>query len=437
MVTQPDLRLALTGDSLIARRVSVFEDEPTRQLMQVLHDADVAFTNLEVVPNNFTGYPAEESGGSHLGAHDWVLDELTDMGINLMACPNNHSLNYSIEGLLSTIEILEERGITYAGIGRNLAEARMPAYLDTSAGSVGLIACASTFAKGQQASEQRPDMPGRPGLNPLRYDTTYHVTAEQMDTLRAVAEQLGLERRRLERIQLGFGFPPDDPDIFPFLDANFRVGDEVKIETAPKEKDLEAIAGWVREASMRCDRVVVSLHAHEQGGSKEEPADFIRAFAHRVIEEGADVVVGHGPHLLRGMELHQGKPIFYSLGNFIGQNELTYKIPSDSYENFRIDPSAHPGELYRARTENDQKGFPSDRRYWQTVVPVCRYDGEQLAGIEIVPASLGLETGHHRRGRPRVAEGAEANEIIERFIELSSTYGTRLEQDGDRAVLQI
>ena len=88
--------------------------------------------------------------------------------------------------------------------------------------------------------------------------------------------------------------------------------------------------------------VVVSLHAHEQGATKEAPAGFIGVFARRMIDEGADVVVGHGPHLLRGMEIYRGKPIFYSLGNFVGQNELTYKLPSDSYETFRVDPATPP-----------------------------------------------------------------------------------------------
>ncbi|MFW6074886.1 MAG: CapA family protein, partial [Chloroflexota bacterium] len=298
------LTIALTGDSLITRRVAVYEDKPTRDLIELVQRADVAFTNLETVPNNFHGYPTQESGGAHLGAHDWVLDELTDFGFNLFATPNNHSLNFEIEGLLRLIEILDDRGLTYAGIGKNLGEARMPAYLDTSAGAVSLIACASTFAKGHQASEQRPDMPGRPGLNPLRYDTTYTLPQEQFQALQQIAIDLGLEQRRLERIQMGFGFPPDDPATFPFLDANFQPGDSAEIRTKPSEKDLPAIRSWVSEAQKRSDVVVVSIHAHEQGDTKEDPAEFLPEFAHAVIDAGAEIVVGHGPHLLRGMEMY-------------------------------------------------------------------------------------------------------------------------------------
>jgi poly-gamma-glutamate synthesis protein (capsule biosynthesis protein) len=434
---QGELRVALTGDSLITRRIAVYDDEPTRRLLAMLREADIAFTNLETVPNNFQGYPVEESGGAHLGAHEWVLDELIAAGFNLFATPNNHSLNYAIPGLLALIDILDRRGLAYAGIGRNLAEARMPTYLDTAAGSVALIAAASTFGKGQQASEQRPDMPGRPGLNPLRYSTTYYVTQSQLATLREIATGLGLEERRLEGIRMGFRFPPDDPDVVPFLDNNFKSGDQSRIVTEPNTKDLDAIALWVREAAMRSDLVIVSLHAHEQGATKEDPADFIRVFARRVIDEGADVVVMHGPHLLRGLEMYAGRPIFYSLGNFVGQNELTWKLPSDSYETFRVDPATPPGALFRQRSRNDQQGFPSDARYWQSLAPRCVWRDGRLAKIELFPVTLALDEGRHRRGRPRLAVGADAVEILERLAGLSTPFGTTIVRDGERATVAL
>ncbi|HUY98972.1 MAG TPA: CapA family protein [Thermomicrobiaceae bacterium] len=429
--------LALTGDSILVRRASVYQDGPFGKILRVIRDADLAFTNLEVLPNDFRGYPAFDSGGSHLGAHAWVLDDLLAMGFDLFAAATNHSLNYSIAGLLATMEVLDARGATYAGIGHNLAEARMPAYLDHPGGTLAMISCASSFGKGQEAAEQRPDLPGRPGLNPLRVDRVYEVTPEQLGVLRAIAEELGLERQRLENVQLGFGFPPDSPDLFPFLESNFRAAARPAVKTAPKKKDLEAIAAWVREARGRADTVLVSLHAHEQGDSNEEPAAFIRTFAHRMIDEGADLVVGHGPHLLRGMELYHGKPAFYSLGNFFGQNELVYKLPADSYDHFRVDQSKTPGDVYRIRSEDGQKGFPADHRYWETLVPLVRFVDGAVQEIELVPVSLGHGEPPHRRGRPRLAEGAAGTAILERFAALSKPYGTRLGIGAGRAVVML
>jgi poly-gamma-glutamate synthesis protein (capsule biosynthesis protein) len=431
------LTLVLSGDSMITRRVSTSRDAAVTGLIEHIRGADAAFTNLEVLPNDFRGHPAQESGGTHLAAHHWVVDDLHRLGFDLFATATNHALDYSIAGLLATIETLEAKGVAFAGLGRNLAEARMPVYLDTPGGSVALLSCCSSFAKGQQAGEQRPDMPGRPGLNPLRYTTTYEVTARQIEALREVATDLGLEALRQERIRLGFAFPPDDAEVFPFLDASFRASDAARVRTTPNDKDAAAIAGWVREARSRADVVVLSLHAHEQGATKEDPAEFIPGFCRRMIDEGADVVVGHGPHLLRGMELHAGKPIFYSLGNFIAQNDLVYKLPADAYERFRVDPSATPHEISRQRSADGTRGFPADARYWQTVVPTCRFAAGALASIELLPVALGYGQPPHRRGRPRLASGSEAREILERFATLSQPFGTRIELDGERASVMV
>ena len=70
------------------------------------------------------GDPALESGGSHFGAPAWVLDELVEAGFDLFATATNHCLDYSISGLLHSIEAMEARGLSFAGVGRNLEEAR-------------------------------------------------------------------------------------------------------------------------------------------------------------------------------------------------------------------------------------------------------------------------------------------------------------------------
>jgi poly-gamma-glutamate synthesis protein (capsule biosynthesis protein) len=426
----------LTGDSMITRRVTRRLDPAMQRLVELVQSVDLAFTNLEVLPNDFRGHPVQESGGTHLAARSWVLDDLLDFGFTLFACANNHSLDYGIEGLLATIEELESRELVFAGIGRNLELARTPAYLEYRSGIAALLACAATFATGQQAAAQRPELPGRPGLNPLRVETTYEVTPAQLAALRDIAETLGLEQQRLERIQLGFAFPPSDPGVFPFLEARFRPAERPAVRTVPDRRDLDAILAWTRDARSRADLVIVSIHAHEQGATKEEPAEFLITFARSAIDNGADVVVGHGPHLLRGMELYRGKPIFYSLGNFIAQNELVELLPADAYERFRADPAMTPSQVFLQRNDNERKGFPADRRYWQTVVPICEFEGNELQHIALVPVSLGFGQPVSRRGQPGLADGDEAREILERFAALSRPFGTTIRIENDRGQVE-
>jgi poly-gamma-glutamate synthesis protein (capsule biosynthesis protein) len=431
------LRIALTGDSIVQRKLLTGADPTLRPLFDLVRTADVSFTNLEVLPNDFRGDPASESGGSHFGAPAWVLDELTQAGFDLFAMATNHSLDYSISGLLCAIEAMEARGLSHAGVGRNLEEARRPAYHTHPNGTVALLSCATTFAKGQEASAQRSDMPGRPGLNPLRYSTVYEVTRSQIASLAEIARALGLEQLRERTIQLGFGFPPDDPAMQLLNDMQFREGQEAAIRMSAKAEDVEDIVRWVQEARELSDLVLISVHGHENGETEDHPPAFLRAFAHRMIAEGAKLVVGHGPHLMRGMEMYEGCPIFYGLGNFIGQNELVPRLPSDSYERFHADPRLTPGMIFKQRSDNDRKGFPAERRFWETVMPVCDFVDGRLAGIELHPVTLGLGLARHLRGRPRLATGAEGARIIERFAGLSAPFGTQIDISGQTSTVLV
>ena len=66
----------------------------------------------------------------------------------------------------------------------------------------------------------------------------------------------------------------------------------------------------------------------------ENPADFLVEFAHRCIDMGAHAVLGHGPHLLRPLEIYKNCPIFYSLGDFMLHNESVTFAPEDMYEKY-------------------------------------------------------------------------------------------------------
>ena len=432
------LSLLLTGDSILQRRLNSRDDAELKPLFDRVRAADVAFTNFEVLANDYRGDPALEGGGSHFGAPAWVVDELVAAGFDLFATATNHSLDYSISGLLHSIEAMEARGVSFAGVGRNLEEARRPCYHTSPKGTVAMISCASTFGKGQEAGAARPDVQGRPGLNPLHFETVHEVTEQQLASLREIADQLGLEAERQQKIKMGFAFAPNDPAVFPLGDLKFKSSNKAEVRTTPSPKDIAAMVRWVKEARGLADLVLVSLHAHEQlPESKELPAEFIAAFAREMIDAGADLVVGHGPHLLRGMELYKGKPIFYSLGNFLGQNELVPKIPADGYERFRAAPELTPGQVYQTRTRGDSAGFPADRRYWESVVPTLTYEDGALAAIELTPISLGWKDARHRRGRPRPAGGEEGRAILERFAALSRPFGTAVSIEGTTGTVTL
>ncbi len=426
-----------TGDALITRRLPPYPDDPFTRMVSLIQSADVAFTNMEMVLSRYAGTPVVESGGMNLSADPAVARDLQRIGFNLTAFANNHTLNYGEQGTLDTLRALEEMGFVCAGAGRNLAEARMPAFLETAAGRIGLVACASTFAPGQRAGAQRGEVQGRPGLNPQRFDTLFVVDQEHMDAVRRIAERTGAERQRQRRVWMGFGVPPKREGEFILAERSFIVGPEFRIKTEAHEKDLAGNVRSVREAREISDLVLVSIHGHEQGDERWHPADFIVEFAHACIDAGADMVIGHGPHLLRGLELYKSKPVFYSLGNFVFQAEYLQRVPADDYETLRVDPECSPVEVFRHLSKNETQSFPADRMYWETVLPLCTFEGREVREIRLYPLSLGFGQTSPDRGTPRLADSVVADEILRWMADLSLPFGTRISIDAGVGLVEV
>jgi len=421
-----DLRLLLTGDALITRPLSCHAEERFRRLVDLVRAADVSFTNLEVLLSHGDGYPAAESGGTYTLTEPYMADELKWMGFHLFSRANNHALDYGIEGLLATSRELDLRNMVHAGVGRNLAEARSPAYLDVPQGRVALLSACSTFASFGRAGEQRPDMPGRPGLNPLRYQATVTLGEPALAALKSVSEHAGYEEIKAQRKSWWPAAGAAETE-FEFFGTQFMAGAAPGITTRPNQEDLAGNTKWVADARRQADWVVFSLHTHESPADRERPAAFAETFSRACIDAGADAVVGHGPHLLRGIEIYRGRPIFYSLGNFVFQNETVLRLPADIYGRYRLGHDATPADLYDARTGCDQRGFPADPVYWQSVAAVCEFSGRALSRILLYPLTLGYGKARVQRGRPLLAEGQEAEQIIARLAALSEPYGTRIQ----------
>jgi Bacterial capsule synthesis protein PGA_cap len=92
-----------------------------------------------------------------------------------------------------------------------------------------------------------------------------------------------------------------------------------------------------------------------------------------MVDAGADMFVGHGPHVLRGIEIYKGKPILYSLGDFIFENETLQRLPSENYETSDLGAAAHVNDFNDRRYNFDKSGFPADRLIWEADVAVAKF----------------------------------------------------------------
>lgn len=428
------LSVFLSGDALITRPFRHSSDPAMHALLALLQSADVRFSNFEMLINQFAGTPMVEAGGLHLSASPQVAEDLLWAGFNLFAAANNHSLDSGVDGLQAHIAAMQRLGMTYAGVGDTLEEAANPAYLQTGRGRVALISCASSFAKGQRAGEARTDFRGRPGLNSQRFETRYILPDAQFEQVRAIADALHFTATQQHSIDSHMFPPLDDPDnalVFsPDVRSGIKIirGDAAGETTTPHERDLQRNLASILHARRQADLVIVSIHAHEMLHEKEIPAAFIETFARACIEAGADIVTTSGPHLMRGIELHHGKPIFYSLGNLWFEFETVDRLPADSYEMWNLDPlSGTPADLY----DTSLLGFHYDRRYWECALPICTFTDGALSSITLHPATLGWGQPRQRRGTPGLAGSDDAARILASVADLSEAYGTRISvRDG-------
>jgi poly-gamma-glutamate synthesis protein (capsule biosynthesis protein) len=409
-----EITFALTGDAIITRRLSVYEEPDFLEMIELVREADAAFTNLEMLFHDYEPYPAHQSGGTWMRAEPALLKELTWAGIDMVSRANNHTGDYGVEGMRLTTRYVDAAGLVHAGAGESLAEAREARFLETARGRVAIVSMASTFPDHSRAGEARGSMRSRPGLSPLRYTTTRVASADQIDGLGEALTAMGIRFTRTESGARALGMA-------------FEEGPEPHVVTKPDPDDLAAIAAVVSNASRLADHVLVTVHAHESKGPRSVPADFIVEFARAMVDAGATMFVGHGPHVLRGIEIYKGKPIFYSLGDFIFQNETLLRLPAENYETYGLGVDHHVADFNASRYRNETTGFPANPEIWESVIARPTFSGGELTGLALHPITLGFGKPAWIRGRPMLARGDLAEKILNDLVERSAPYGTEIE----------
>ncbi len=236
--------------------------EPLRGVAAFFRRSDLAIVNLEVPLTSATTRTTLKSAADIRRRAQFVLKAdprhlaaLAAAGIDAVSIGNNHALDYGKLGLEETIRLLSRRGIASAGAGpaRNSAEA--PAMLDSGSGArVALISRLAFRTKGGLGA-CCPAGTGRPGV------------------------------------------------------AVFDFGGSV--DAAARKAIAEAVAAAKSDASL----VVAAMHWGIE--KKSTPNAYQVALGRALVDAGADIVVGHHPHVLQGAEIYRGKPIFYSLGNLV------------------------------------------------------------------------------------------------------------------------
>ena len=357
------------------------------------------------------------------------MEDIKPFGFNMTSFNNNHALDFSYEGLYKTLEAVEKSGFVHAGVGRNLDEAASPAYLETANGRVALIAVNSSFEPSMMAGVQSPRYPGRAGINGIRVNTHIELPKGDLEIIKRIARDTKINAEtEIVRAEGYRDALPEDEAEFGAL--RFKAGDTAKVVTKVNPKDLERVKKAIYEAQFQADYIIISVHSHQLSGDKKEsPSEFLQEFAHFCIDNGANAIVGHGPHLLRPIEIYKECPIFYSLGDFVLQLYSVESAPQDFFEKQTLlaaESTVH--ELLKKRSKGFTVGLMEDRRMFISVIPLWETEGGKLKKLTLLPIEMKMDGAKSDIGLPRISKDPE---VLRYLAEMSEPYGTEITAGDD------
>ncbi len=314
IITQPrgNFTIGNVGDVILARGIinrinDLGQDAIFAGVQDLLDQFDMNFGNFEcpfTVSND--GHPTK---GILFKARPSDSPILQNARFNWVSQANNHSMDYMLEGMLESGEVLDNAGIAWNGMGINDIMARQPVLMNYNRMKLGIIAMCNRDGHYNNYQPYLDAARDRPGFA-LWNRTGIEATVGLQDSVDILMYQVHCGSE--------YSFFPRDGDNF----EEPRFADEVEIDDPYVIFSLEPDSGEV-------------------------------ALRHYAIDQGADVVICHHPHVIQGVEVYNGKFIAHSLGDFVF--DLTYNetLPSMLVELIVGDEEIEGVTVYPIWVEDD------------------------------------------------------------------------------------
>ncbi|SHN74852.1 CapA family protein [Cryptosporangium aurantiacum] len=316
----------------------------------VLTGADVAIGHVEVPHSTSTAQlstdvPAPPADPAHVAA-------LSRAGFDVVTLAGNHVFDVGEQGVLDTVRHCRDAGLVVTGAGPDLASARTPAVLTTAGPRVAVLSYNCVGPRESWATSRKA------GCAYVRVLTHY---------------------------ELDHASPGGPPETFTFADP----------------ASLDAMTADVAAARAHADVVVVAFHKGV-GHTPALIAMYERPVAHAAIDAGADVVIAHHAHILRGVEVYRGRPIYHGLGNFVTVTRALNPSGGDSAE--RAAWARKRVELYGFAPDPAMPAYPFHPESRNTVIASCRFgDDGALLSAGLIPCWIDETGAPQPTDDPRVA----------------------------------
>ena len=186
---------------------------------------------------------------------------------DVVSVAGNHAYDCGPNGIIDTIANLDRIGLPHCGTGATIDDAKKPVYIEKDGIKFGFLSYNLTGPSLGWAMSQKA------GTNYVKVQTAY-------------------------------------------IPARDMPGCPAKVYTWIDQPDKDKLAKEIHDLKANCDVAVIFAHMGN-GGDIPKLEAYEKEFTHFAIDEGADIIFGHHHHVLKGVDVYKGKPIYYGLGNFV------------------------------------------------------------------------------------------------------------------------
>lgn len=310
------------------------------------------------------------------------LDALGRAGFNVATLAGNHIFDAGISGIEDTIGALRAQGIETTGAGSNLTEAREPAIVTRNGLRLGFLSFNCVGPRESWASDQKA------GCAYVEIITHY---------------------------ELGHATPGGPPSrIFTFVEP----------------KTLEQMQEDVEHLRRDVDLLTIALHK----GLTHTPAKlamYERPLAKAAIEAGADIVVSHHGHILQGVEVYKGKPIYHGLGNFVTVTKALNI--NGNLSAARLEWARRRRELFGFEPDPSYPNYPFHPEAKNAMIASCRINEDGSIDAGFLPCWITPS------GQPEVLGDEERGRAVSAYVEkISRACNLRVDfqREGDRVAFR-
>lgn len=363
------LSLFAVGDIIIGANAEPF----FTFVNPVLHQADVVLGQLEVP------FTTRDRHAVEWGRIPSNLTPLVSSGFDAVTLASNHLMDAGEEGVEDTIAWLREHNIAYTGGGMDIHEARRPVIIERDGARFGFLNYSCVGPKETWATTEKP------GCAYVHVITHY---------------------------ELDHATPGGPPNIYTWAES----------------KTLGAMIDDIRKLRAQCDVLMVAFHK----GIAHTPAK-LAEYEHQVsfaaIDAGADVVVGHHAHILKGIEVYKGRVIFHGLCNFVSWLPLLAPKPNQD----PLSWAKRRRELFGFDPDPEYPTYPFHPEAKYTIIAQCFVQDKKISQVGYIPCIV------NKQGQPKVlkhdAKGQEVFDYVEKITRMEN-MNAQFEWRDDQVVVR-